>query len=68
MASWGIYLRGGGIFDTPNAEPAASMCTHIVYLFASLDGESLTMKSSDANRDIALGEPRTRHITYFVSE
>ncbi|KAL4717875.1 hypothetical protein ACJJTC_005720 [Scirpophaga incertulas] len=43
VASWAAYRPDGGKFLIEDLEP--SLCTHLVYSFAGLDAEKLTIKS-----------------------
>ncbi|XP_050082117.1 probable chitinase 10 [Anopheles aquasalis] len=50
MTSWGFYRKGEAQFVPENLD--ASLCTHIVYSFASLDPITLTMKEFDSWADL----------------
>ncbi|CAH2056352.1 unnamed protein product, partial [Iphiclides podalirius] len=46
LASWSTYRTGGGKFDLTDMDP--SLCTHIIYMFAGLDENLMTIKSVDS--------------------
>lgn len=50
FTNWAFYRSGEGKFVPENLDP--SLCTYIVYSFASLDPQSLTMKEFDPWGDI----------------
>ena len=55
FTNWATYRQtGGGKFDPENIDP--NICTHIIYGFAVLDGNSLLMKSHDPYADMSDGE------------
>lgn len=54
MTNWGFSREGQGKFAPENLD--ASLCTHILYSFATLDPQSLTMKEFDPWGDIENGE------------
>ncbi|XP_068622320.1 probable chitinase 2 [Battus philenor] len=47
LATWATYRTGDGKFDLTDLDP--SLCTHIVYIFAGLDENSMTIKSIDSS-------------------
>ncbi|RZF43160.1 hypothetical protein LSTR_LSTR012780 [Laodelphax striatellus] len=50
FTNWSWYRKGDGKFLPEHMEP--SLCTHIVYAFASLDPNDLTLKPFDSWSDI----------------
>ena len=55
FTNWATYRQtGGGKFDPEDIDP--KICTHIIYGFAVLDGNSLLMKSHDPYADMSDGE------------
>lgn len=50
FTNWAWYRQGQGKYLPDNID--ASLCTHIVYGFATLDGSTLTMKPYDTWADI----------------
>ncbi|KAL0809643.1 hypothetical protein ABMA28_011168 [Loxostege sticticalis] len=50
VASWAAYRPGSGAFTIENLEPA--LCTHLVYSFAGLDADKMTIKSLDPWQDL----------------
>lgn len=43
LATWATYRAGDGKFDLNDLDP--SLCTHIVYIFAGIDENMMTIKS-----------------------
>lgn len=54
MTNWAFYREGEGKFAPENLD--ASLCSHILYSFATLDPQSLTMKEFDPWGDIENGK------------
>lgn len=54
MTNWAFYREGQGKFAPENLD--SSLCTHILYSFATLDPQSLTMKEFDPWGDIENGK------------
>ena len=50
---------GGGKFDPEDID--YRLCTHIIYGFAVLNGNSLLVKSQDPYADMSDGERTSRH-------
>ncbi|XP_058056417.1 probable chitinase 10 [Anopheles bellator] len=50
MTNWGFYRKGEAQFVPEHLD--ASLCTHIIYSFATLDAATLTMKEFDSWADI----------------
>uniref|UniRef100_A0A182LZU2 Chitinase n=1 Tax=Anopheles culicifacies TaxID=139723 RepID=A0A182LZU2_9DIPT len=50
MTNWGFYRKGEAQFVPENLDP--SLCTHIIYSFATLDPSTLTMKEFDSWADL----------------
>ncbi|XP_043267881.1 probable chitinase 10 [Venturia canescens] len=50
FTNWAVYRPGKGKYTPENIDP--SLCTHIVYGFAVLDGNDLVMKPHDTGADI----------------
>ncbi|XP_013176361.1 PREDICTED: probable chitinase 2 [Papilio xuthus] len=46
LATWATYRPGEGKFDLTDLDP--SLCTHVVYIFAGLDENMMTIKSIDS--------------------
>ena len=58
FTNWATYRQtGGGKFDPEDIDP--KICTHIIYGFAVLDGNTLLMKSHDPYADMSDGEIET---------
>ena len=58
FTNWATYRQtGGGKFDPEDIDP--KICTHIIYGFAVLDGNTLLMKSHDPYADMSDGESLT---------
>uniref|UniRef100_A0A1B6FKC7 GH18 domain-containing protein n=1 Tax=Cuerna arida TaxID=1464854 RepID=A0A1B6FKC7_9HEMI len=53
FTNWAIYRTGHAKFSAGNINP--SLCTHILYAFASLDDATLTIIPSDNNADVTNG-------------
>ncbi|XP_060530054.1 probable chitinase 10 [Cylas formicarius] len=45
VTNWAFYRKEGGKFVPENVDPR--LCTHVIYAFASLDPETLTIKEFD---------------------
>jgi len=67
FTNWATYRQtGGGKFDPEDIDP--SICTHIIYGFAVLDGNTLLMKSHDPYADMSdgySGKDMYRKVTEF---
>uniref|UniRef100_A0AAG5DHK2 chitinase n=1 Tax=Anopheles atroparvus TaxID=41427 RepID=A0AAG5DHK2_ANOAO len=50
MTNWGFYRKGDAQFVPEHLDP--SLCTHIIYSFATLDPGTLTMKEFDSWADL----------------
>ncbi|XP_068622319.1 probable chitinase 2 [Battus philenor] len=50
LSTWSIYREGSGKFKVTDVDP--SLCTHVVYAFAGLDENSMTVKALDPGLDI----------------
>uniref|UniRef100_A0A182QY58 chitinase n=1 Tax=Anopheles farauti TaxID=69004 RepID=A0A182QY58_9DIPT len=50
MTNWGFYRKGEAQFVPEHLDP--SLCTHIIYSFATLDPATLTMKEFDSWADL----------------
>jgi chitinase len=50
VASWAAYRPGNGAFTWENIDP--TLCTHIIYAFASLSNETFEIKSLDPFLDM----------------
>ncbi|CAL4128798.1 unnamed protein product, partial [Meganyctiphanes norvegica] len=48
--SWSAYREGAGKFEVENIDP--SLCTHVIYAFAGLDGEASKIKVLDPWNDL----------------
>ncbi|XP_013136673.1 PREDICTED: probable chitinase 2 [Papilio polytes] len=46
LATWATYRAGDGKFDLNDLDP--SLCTHVVYIFAGIDENMMTIKSIDS--------------------
>jgi chitinase len=53
MTNWAFYRKGDGQFVPENLD--SKLCTHIIYSFASLEPETLTIKEFDPWADIDNG-------------
>lgn len=62
FTNWAFYRFGDGKFVPENLDP--SLCSYIIFSFASLDPQSLTMKEFDPWGDI---ENRESHFCAFLS-
>ena len=52
--AWSVYRPTPYNFTVTDIDPFA--CTHLIYSFAGLDSDSLTIKSLDLEEDIVKGE------------
>lgn len=50
FTNWAWYRKGEGKFYPEHVDP--SLCTHVIYAFASLDPNELTIKAFDQWTDV----------------
>ena len=55
--AWSVYRPEPANFGVSDIDPFS--CTHVIYSFAGLDKESLTIMSLDAAEDIVKGKLQT---------
>ena len=55
--AWSVYRPKPANFGVSDIDPFS--CTHLIYSFAGLDKESLTIMSLDAAEDIVKGKLQT---------
>lgn len=53
FTNWAVYRSGNGSYGPDDIDP--TLCTHVIYAFASLDNDTLTIKMSDSYADEDLG-------------
>ena len=62
--AWSVYRPAPANFGVGNIDPFS--CTHLIYSFAGLDQDSLTIVSLDAAEDIVKGKSVRQSVSQVI--
>ena len=62
--AWSVYRPAPANFGVANIDPFS--CTHLIYSFAGLDQDTLTIVSLDAEEDIVKGKSVSQSVRQVI--